>query len=301
MDGDLAARYDMAIEAFVGKVRDDPNVVAVLVSGSVSQGTVWAKSDVDMTVVVRDQKLDKKDYGIYEDEILINVMMVQRSDLKRSMEKSLTGSIGHHFGTTCRIVFTKDDDLHGYFDEYGKIGKADAEKSIFLMANTLLYYMEKVEKWLVTIRDPEYARLYLISAADAVAQMEACSNGQVPTREAILQAKAISPALMGEVFTRPMSGAMTDPEIREALKGLGAYVDGHLGAIESVADDLFGDGEIKTGTQIANHFRQNMHMLHPIMDYLCEKGYMDKVSQTIRLTPKGRLAVEEMAFIKAKA
>jgi predicted transcriptional regulator len=68
--------------------------------------------------------------------------------------------------------------------------------------------------------------------------------------------------------------------------------------IINVADELFGDNEIKSGTHISNHFNSNMHMLHPILDFLCENGYLDKVSQTIRLTPKGRQSVEEIAFLK---
>jgi predicted transcriptional regulator len=65
----------------------------------------------------------------------------------------------------------------------------------------------------------------------------------------------------------------------------------------NVAEDFFGDGEIKTGTQIARHFNSDMHFMHPIMDFLCEHGGLEKISQTIRLTPKGRQNVEEVAFI----
>lgn len=293
----LKKRYDDAIESFVDKIRDDPNVIAVIVYGSVSHGLVWEKSDIDLTVVVRDQKLTNMEYGIYEDNILINVDLCQRSEAKRWMEKALTGGIGHSFGATSKIVYTTDDSLYEYYEEYKRVGLADMERILFQDACWLLGLMEKVEKWLVVKKDPVYARYFILKAADAVANLEVCSKGKVPTREAILQASELSPELMDRFYLRPMSGDMTEQEIYALLKDMEAYIMTHMEAILNVATDFFGDGEMKTGTHISRHFNQSIHTLQPILDFLYDKGHLEKISQTIRLTPKGRLAVEEVAYI----
>ena len=297
MQNTIKERYDEAIAGFVDKVRSDPNVIAVLVAGSVYHGTVWEKSDIDMTVVVREQKLDRTSYGIYEDNILVNVDLVQRSELKRYMEKNLTGSFGHSIDATTKVVYTTDESLNEYIEENRKIGQADAEKAIFNSADWLLGIMEKIEKWLVVKKDPEYARYYVLDAAVPIAQIEVCSRFEVPTREAILQAAKLNPQLMKKFYTKPMSGPMTEKEIYSLLKDMDEYVKTHMDAIINVAGELFGDGEIKTGTHISTHFGLNMHMLHPIMDFLCDNGYLNKISQPMRLTPKGRLSVDEIAFI----
>jgi hypothetical protein len=293
----LAKRYDDAIQSFVDKVRGDPNVIAVLVSGSVYHGTVWEKSDIYMSVVVRYQKLDRKSFGIYEDNILLNVEILQRSDFKRYMEKNLTGSFGHSIDATTKIVYTTDDSLYQYLEENRAMGQADVEKAIFSRANWLISIMEKVTKWLVVKKDPAYAQYYVLKAAEIIAGIEVCSRHQVPTREAILQAQELNPSLTEKFYSRPMSGPMTEEEIYNILKEMDAYIKTHMNAIMSVAKDFFGDGEIKTGTHISTHFRKDMHELHPILDFLCDNGHLDKISQTIRLTPKGRMAVEEIAFI----
>jgi len=295
------ARYQAAVESFVEKVKDDPNVIAVIIYGSVAHGTVWEKSDIDATVVVRDQNLTHKNYGIYEDNITFGLDICQRSDLKREMEKALTGSVAHSFNTTSKIVFTRDDSLYEYFEENKRIGMADMEKAVFESANWLLGLMAKVEKWLVVKNDVTYARYYLLKAAEPLAAIEVTSNRQIPTREAILQAAELNPALIQTFYAEPMSRQMDEGEIRELLKKMDEYLTSHIGAILSVAREYFGDGEIKTGTMISKHFRSNMHFMHPILDYLCDKGYLDKVSQTIRITPKSRLAVEEVAFIMPRA
>ena len=300
MDTDVAKRYDAAISSFVEKIKNDPNVIAVLVAGSVYHGTVWKKSDVDMTVVVRDQKLDRRSYGVYEDNILINVYLMQRSELKRGMEKSLTGLAGHSIDATTKVVYTTDDGLYEYIEENREVGRADADKAVFSQVNWLLGIMEKIEKWLVVKNDPEYARYYVLKAADIIAQIEVASKLIPPTREAILQAAELNPALMDKFYTQPMSAKMTEQEIRALLTEMEAYIESQTEAVMSVAEEFFGDGEIKSGTHIANHFNSDMHYLHPILDYLCDRGALDKISQPMRLTPKGRLAVEEIAFIMVK-
>ncbi len=300
MSSELTKRYGDAIDSFVDKIRSDPNVIAVIVYGSVSHGTLWEKSDIDMEVIVRDQKLDHKSYGISEDNILINVNLTQRSDMKRWMEKSLTGSVGHSFGATSKVVYTTDESLYEYFEEYKKVGQADVEKALFQMINWLIGIMEKIEKWLVVKNDVTYARYYVLKAADVIAQIEVCSHYQVPTREAILQARELNSALIDKFYYKPMSGEMSDPEIRELLHEMDDYIMTHIDAVLSVAEDFFGDGEIKTGTHISTHFNSSLHMMHPILDFLCDRGYLEKLSQTIRLTPKSKLAVEETALIMPK-
>ena len=60
--------------------------------------------------------------------------------------------------------------------------------------------------------------------------------------------------------------------------------------------DYMSDGEMKTVTMIAKFFNAEGHFIIGILDYLTEKGVIVKVSQTIRITPKSKLAVEEIAY-----
>ena len=290
-------RFTVAVDSFVDKVKDDPNVIAVILYGSVARGLAWEKSDVDIVVVVRDQKLDHAAYGIYEDNITFGLDIVKRSELKRAMEKALAGSIEHSINATSKIVFTRDESLYEYLEENRAIGKADRDRSVFNYTNWLLGYMDKIEKWLVVKNDVAYARYYALLAAQSIAQIEVASRGEVPTREAILQAAELNPELMDKFFYAPMNQVMGEPEMRALHAQMHEYVASHIGALLGVARDFFGDGEIKTGTMVSRHFQTDMHSMHPILDYLSDRGYLDKVSQTIRITPKSKLNVEEVAFI----
>jgi hypothetical protein len=48
---------------------------------------------------------------------------------------------------------------------------------------------------------------------------------------------------------------------------------------------------------IARHFHEDPHFLINIFDYLADKGVIERVSQTIRITPKSRQAVEELGYL----
>lgn len=63
----LKQRYMAAVQSFIDKVKDDPAVIAVIVSGSLAYDVVWEKSDIDMTIIVRDQVLKNESYCIVED------------------------------------------------------------------------------------------------------------------------------------------------------------------------------------------------------------------------------------------
>lgn len=294
----LLERYENAVRSFVDKVRGDPNVIAVIVYGSVAHGTVSENSDIDMKVIVRDQKLDNRSFGVYEDDILLNVDIEQRSELKRYMEKEITGSVNHSFNATSKIVYTTDDSLYAHLEDFKKIGKHDMERALFYSAGGVVGCINKIHKWIEVKNDLSYARLYVLYAANNIANMEVTSHYEVPTREAVLQAAKLNPPLMDKFFYRPLAGPMTADEMYTLMHDMDDYLATHLDAIARIADECFGDGEIKTGTQIARFYKSSLHALDATLEFLCNKGYLTRVSQTIRLTPKSRPLVEEMAYIK---
>ena len=46
LQAEIKERYLAAVDSFVDKVRDDPNVIAVIVCGSLAYDVVWEKSDM---------------------------------------------------------------------------------------------------------------------------------------------------------------------------------------------------------------------------------------------------------------
>jgi hypothetical protein len=293
---ELTRRYQAAADSFIGKLKDDPNVIAVILSGSLSYDQVWEKSDIDMTLIVRDQTLKNDSFCMVEDDITINAMIVPRSGFKRFLESLRGGSRLHSYFSKGKIVYSTEDSLYEYFEEYKRVGRDDMAHTLLFDACELHYYYEKSLKWLKVKGDTSYAQYYLLKAAEVIARMEVCLSGEIPTREAIRKAQTINPALMTVYYDGAMSHPYSIIELMNAISGLNRYLEEHLDIISGPVIDYMSDGEMKTVTMISKFFHTDSHFIIGMLDYLADQGIIAKVSQTIRITPKSKLAVEEITY-----
>ncbi|MDF2537952.1 MAG: nucleotidyltransferase [Herbinix sp.] len=294
---EMKERYVAATESFISKVKDDPNVIAVIICGSLAYDQVWEKSDVDMTLVVRDQVLKNDSYCIIEDDITINVHLVQRSGFKRFLDGIGGGSFAHSYFSKGRIAYTTDDSLYEYFEEFKTLGSDDMALSVMVIACDLVHCYDKCLKWLTVKKDLLYAQYYLLKAAEGIARMEVCLNGESPTRECIQKAEQFTPGITKAYYRDAMSHHYTEEEAAEAIEGIDRYLEAHLDVITKPVISYMADQEIKTVTMIKRHFHSDSHFIVGIFDYLADKGVIAKVSQTIRLTPKSKPSVEEMGYL----
>lgn len=293
----LKERFNAAVDSFVSKVKDDPNVIAVIVCGSVAYDVVWEKSDVDMTVVVRDQNLENDSYCIVEDNITINVHLLIRSTFKRGLERNIGGSFSQSYFAKGKIVYTTDESLYEYFEDLKNIGSDDMALSSLYIACELVSIQEKCQKWVTFRKDPIYAQYFLLKAAEAISNMELCLNRLPSSREAIQKALEINPDVIEPFYQNAMSHHFSEKEVLEAIQKIDKYLEAHLEIIKKPILEFMSDGEIKTLTLITKYFHADGHFIVHIFDYLAEKRIIEKVSQTIRITPKSKLAVEEIGYL----
>ena len=294
---ELKERYLAAVNSFVEKVKVDPNVIAVIVSGSLAYDVLWDKSDIDMNVVVRDQVLKNTSYSITLDGIIINLNLSTRSSFKRELEGSIGGSFFQSYLAKGMVVYSSDDSLIESFEDMKVIGKDDSALSAFRIAAELLGTVEKVEKWLTARQDPLYAQYYLLKAAESVAAMELCIAGLPIGRDAIQKVLALNPAAITPIYQEPMSRLFSDEDIRESIDRLYSYLDQHLDTIAKPVLTFMADQEIKTSTLLAKQFDTEPHFIVHVFEYLADKGIIERVSQTIRITPKGKQVHEELGYL----
>lgn len=293
---ELTIRFQEAVDSFVDKVKSDPNVVAVILCGSLAYDQVWEKSDIDMTLVVRDQVLKNTSYCIVEDDITINVGLVVRSEFKRHLDGIHGGSFMHSYYSKGKVIYSTDDSLEEYFEDFKSMGSDDMAMSVFYLACELLGYHEKCIKWLTVKQDPLYAQYYLLKAAEVIARIEVCLHGESPSREAVIRACTLNPELMKPFYQDAMSHFYSPEEITKALETIDKFLELITDIIKKPVLSYMNDQEIKTFTMIGKHFHSDGHFLVHVFDYLADKGIIYKISQTIRITPKSKPSVEEIAY-----
>ena len=292
---ELTRRYYEAVENFIETVKKDVNVIAVIVQGSLTNDVIWEKSDIDGTVIVRDQKLDVKNFCFDADGIVLNVSVTERSSFIRMLERG----DGSYF-SKAKVMYTIDDSITEMFERNKYIGEKDAERSALFSACEAVCLMEKCEKWLYVKKDYNYCRLYVLKAAEALSRVEICLNKEAPTREVLQRANILNPKLIERFYTYPMNTILGKEELGKLIEEMDGYLTSHLDSISGQILEFLSDGEIKTVKMIAREFHTNDHYIVHILEYFASKGLIDKVTQTVRLTPKSRPVLEEVAFMLIK-
>jgi len=294
---EMRDRYARAVDSFVDKVRDDPNVIAVIVSGSFTYDVIWEKSDIDMTLVIRDQMLKVDSYCIVEDGITINVQLAPRSGFKRFIESKVGGSWEQSYMSKGKIIYTTDESLYEYFEDIKRIGADDMALAMVYMACELIGNRDKCQKWLTVRKDPLYAQFYLLKCAEIAANMEVCSRQETIGRDSIQKAMKFNPEVIGPLYEGAMSRHMNEDEIDRCITLVDDFLEEKMEIFKRPVLEFMSDQQIKTMTLISKQFRTEGHFIIEAFDYLAEKGVIEKVSQTIRITPKSRMAVEEIGYL----
>ena len=114
------------LKARVQDLEQDYYVLAALVYGSVARGEAWERSDVDLTIVMRDG-LDRlvPFRWLDKDGINVSASIFSRSQFKRSMDGALQGSISHAIRSHARLLFCRDESIAAWFAETDRIGDRD--------------------------------------------------------------------------------------------------------------------------------------------------------------------------------
>lgn len=297
MQEEIRQRYMTAVDSFIDKIKDDPSVIAVIVSGSLAYDVLWEKSDIDMTIILRDQVLKNNNYCIIEDGITINANLMTRSDFKRAVESCIGGSWFLSYLTNGKIVYSSDDSLTEYFEDMKTIGSDDAALSVFFIAGELIDIRDKVNKWLVARKDPVYAQYFLLKAAEPIARMEMCLAGLPFSRNSIQKTLQFNPEAIIPFYQDAMTHRMTETEILDGIAKIDAYLEKHVDIIKKPVITYMADQQIKTITILSRYFREEPHYIVGMFEYLVVKGILERVSQIIRITARGKKTVEEIGYL----
>jgi hypothetical protein len=130
--------------------------------------------------------------------------------------------------------------------------------------------------------------------------MELCMAKEAPGREVLQSAQRINPKLIERFYYYPMSRELGEDELAALIEEIDGYLMRHIDFISEPLLDYLEDGEIKTVNMIRRHFRGDGHFLVHILEYFASKGIIEKVSESVRLTPKSRPNFEEIAFMSVK-
>ena len=139
-------RYEEALESFVARVKQDRYIVAAILFGSLAYDDVWEKSDIDMLLIVRDDKADDRFYTLVENGISIHTNLVTRSKFKATFERALQGTWAQSVLARSMLLCSTGETLQAYYENVRHVGSRDREMQMLTALNPVLSLLTKAEK-----------------------------------------------------------------------------------------------------------------------------------------------------------
>ena len=292
--------FDAALSALVEQVKRDRSVLAVILCGSLSHDTVWAKSDIDLVLVtIDDRKADRESLSLYADGINVHAFFMPRAEFRKSAEGAIRSSFFHSFLAKGRLLYTHDETLAVLCEGLLEPAERDIQVQLMLAATHALPSIYKAHKWLITRSDLDYTALWILYAANALAKIEVLERGMLLDREALPQAMQLNPAF----FKRVYSGLLNAKKTRSAVEGALAAIDEYLlkraeTVFSPILEHLAEAGEARAATEIEHYFRRNFNIegVTGACEYLADQGLIGKAPLPVRLTKRSNVDVNELAF-----
>src|SRR6266511_6337966 len=214
----IKARYQTALDMFISKVKQDSYIIAAILAGSLSHDQVWEKSDIDMLLVGRNEKIPEREYSLIENGIHIHAWLLSRSRFKQQIERALQSSFFHSYFSKSTLLFATDETIAEYYANIQRLGARDRELQLLKAASEVLPILTKAEKWLYVKRDPAYSFLWLMYMVSGLASIEVIAAGAITGREVVQQAMQHNPAFFEAIYFDLIAQPVDEAAVPRALR-----------------------------------------------------------------------------------
>lgn len=303
----IQARFAAAVDRFVARAEQDPYVIAAILAGSFSHdsASVWEKSDIDLVVVTRDEKihsgnrLKRSSVALVEEGLNLHLWMQTRGEFRKTMDGSIRGSFIHSLLSKSRLLFTRDQTIKELYENLKHLGSRDQQVNLLRAACMAVPILYKAEKWLHVKDDTRYSFLWIMGCVQALAQIEVALAGEIAEREVIQQALKINPTFFDAIYTDLIDKKKTQREVAGALEKIDQYLSRKTRVLFGPILDFLRDaGAVRSASEIETHFsnQYGVSQVTTACEWLADKDVIAKVSSPVRLTDKSKVEFDEMAF-----
>ena len=306
LKGDVHAQIHRVVENLTDTLEQDMYVLAAILTCNLTEGNVWEKTTVHITLILRDgTKFKRKQYQLIEEGVPIRVQLYTRSAYKKMLDGTLQGSSLHSILAESRVLFSKDSLLSVDGDANFtigdpsclQVGERDKHSQLLNAAAFATTVLAKAEKWFHLKQDYDYTFLYLVYMVRQLACIEVLMHGETPRRKVIYQAIKHNPDFFNAVFTDLLDKPKDETMLREALEQVDMYLEDNLQTLfKPLLNFLEESGEERTITDIYTHFGRRHLAFELACEWLAQKGIIEQFSAPIRLTKDSKVSVEEPAY-----
>jgi predicted nucleotidyltransferase len=299
--GSIQKKFTDALDDLVEQLKKDRSILAVILCGSLSHDTVWAKSDIDLALVtIDDKKVNSSARSLYADGVNVHAFLLPRADFRKTVEGTVRNSFMHSLLAKGRLLYTHDESIAALCARLHEIGERDTQVQLLAAGTHALGSIYKAHKWMVTRGDLDYTALWILYAATALARIEIIGSGLLADREVIPQAMKLNPVLFKTIYSDLLNTKKTKKLVQGALDAVDLYMANKIKPLFGlVLDHLEEAGEARSCTEIEAHFKRNFNVegVTSACEYLADQGLIGKASTSVQLTRMSNVTIQELAFV----
>jgi hypothetical protein len=303
------ARFETGLNQFIERIAEDRYVLAVVLVGSLSPATIWARESLGLWIIEADgvsRRLpsDGNDERIFrilvENGINIHAEVIPRSRFKKMVEGASRTAFSCNFFAQRRIVYSVDPSIKSWFEKANSIAVKDQERELLTFSTWTIHAQRHARKRLQIKGDLELAKQETLGAAHSVAHTEIIRQGKVWEEDVIYRAIEGDPALFQVIYLDVLAKRKNRRVLLKALDAIDGYLDEHYQAhLKPLLGYLKKQSRLVPLSEISDHFASSQ--LYPgHLESACEwlegKGRLQKLSAPFKLTKRSLERVEEPAY-----
>src|SRR5512133_619661 len=202
-------RFEKALELFLERVRADPNLLAAVLVGSLTEETVWRRDAISLWIIEKDGvtkrlRADGEEPRVFrslvEEGVNLHVELIPRARFKRMVEGSARTAFRYSFFARRKLVYCHDSSLGQWFENADTLARRDQERELCIATTWLIHANRHASRLLEYGRDLDLVFQGLIESAHCVAAAEVIAAGEVYEGLVIHRGLELAPGLMREVY-----------------------------------------------------------------------------------------------------
>lgn len=298
-------RFQDALHSLLTDVKQDQQILAAILCGSLAYDVVWDKSDIDLVLISADDKKNlSRSVALIVDDINVHALVVSRSEFRRDLESSLHNSVTHSVYARGSLVFSRDPSIDAVFAKIKNLGARDVQIQLLNSAQLALALLYKARKWYEVKNDIAYTTQWLLGTASALSDIEISLHGELVDRDCLPRALGLNPKLFRAIYTDLVERSVTREMLEKGLVAVEEYLEAKVDTLFSPLLEYLQEagGEPRSLTQIEHYFQRNFGIegMALACEWLADIGFIEKASTDVALTPSSRVRVQELAFFYSR-
>ena len=302
-------QYQLALDGFVERLKEDRNILAAVLVGSICEETIWRKESLHLWVIEVDGvtkrlKADGQNERIsrilVEEDINIYAELIPRSRFRQMVEGSSRTAFSCSFFAKRELIYSNDKSIASWFKKANTTASKDQDRELLNTTTWAIWAHRHAKKLFDIKKDLSLCKESVIWTAHAIASMQQVRAGELREHDIIYAAIERDPDLFQSLYLDVIAKKPMKKLLQAAIDTAAEYLEDHYAAnLKPVIQYLKKQRCVVPLSEISEHFafsQLHPHHLEAACEWLEEHGHLEKVSAPFKLTKKSRVDVEEPAY-----